>query len=224
MRKNTYSDKKAGADDRGGKDAVNIKHDLPPWFSKGCLTEDIFKDQQALSQYLNGCRQMIFSAASLYHDHIKYATTVLVSLLTATIAIFSFLIQNEVAPGIVRIIELAGAVLMFTAAGIGSLSLYIIIRYHLLYIATLLYATEVHHAVGITGFGWFKDIIELLGNKYEKNEKISREEFIQSRSRSPKYGHFWYLILIVSLTLLCFIAAILLGSRTLRELLLEAVL
>ena len=205
--KNTYSDKKAGADDHNGKDAVNIKHDLPPWFSQRCLTEDIFKDQQALSQYLNGCRQMIFSAASLYHDHIKYATTVLVSLLTATIAIFSFLIQNEVAPDIVRIIELAGAMLMFTAAGIGSLSLYIIIRYHLLYIATLLYATEVHYVVGITGFGWFEDIIELLRDKYEENEEISREEFIRSRSRSHKYAHLWYCILIGVLIGLCLFAA-----------------
>lgn len=212
MRKNTYSDKKAGADDHNGKDAVNITHDLPPWFSQRCLTEGIFKDQQALSQYLNGCRQMIFSAATLYHDHIKYATTVLVSLLTATIAIFSFLIQNEVASGIVRIIELAGAVLMFTAAGIGSLSLYIIIGYPLLYIATLLYATEVHYVVGITGFGWFEDIIERLKKK-SKNKKISKNRFIISRSFGLKYGHLWYCILIGVLIGLCLFAAFYLWSN-----------
>lgn len=119
------------------------------------------------------------------------------------IAIFSFLKIAEVTPGIVRIIELAGAVLMFTAVCIGVLSQRIIGRYHKLYIATLLYATEVHYAVGITGFRWFEDIIELLREKYTKNEKISREEFIRSRSRGRKYGHFWYFILIYILILVC---------------------
>lgn len=206
MRKNTYSDRKAGVDDSSEKGAVNIEPELPSWFSQGCLTEDISKDRRALSQYLNACRQMIYSAASLYHDHIKYATTVLVSLITAMIAIFSFL-KLEVASGIVRLIELAGAGLMVVAGFIGIFSLYIIIRYHLLYTATLLYATEVHYAVGITGFRWFEDIIERLKKKYTKNKRIRRKEFIISRSLGLKYGHFWYCILIGVLILLCFLAA-----------------
>ena len=75
-------------------------------------------------------------------------------------------------PGFVRNIELAGAGLMGVAFLIGFFSLYIIKRYHLLYIATLLYATEVHHAAGIIGFRWFEDMIELLGEEYKKMKKL----------------------------------------------------
>ncbi|MCK4733678.1 MAG: hypothetical protein KAT65_14585 [Methanophagales archaeon] len=214
MRKNTYSDKKAGVDDRNGKDAVNIEPKFPSWFSKKCLTDDISETPQALSQYLNACRQGIYSAASLYHDQIKYTTTVLVALITAMIAIFSFLKVAGVTSSIVRNIELAGAVLMVVAVIIGSFSLKIIGRYHKLYIATLLYATEVHHFVEITGFQWFEEIIEHLRKEYRKNilknKEISREDFIQSRSRNRKYGHFWYIKLIWCLILLCGAAAILL--------------
>lgn len=71
MRKDTYSDKKVGVDDRDGKGAVNIEPEFPPWFSKGCLPEKIPTEPTALSQYLNACRQAIYSAASLYHDHIN---------------------------------------------------------------------------------------------------------------------------------------------------------
>ena len=211
MRKNTYSDKKAGVDDRGGKGAVNIESEFPPWFSKGCLPEKIPTEPTALSQYLNTCRQVIYSAASLYHDHIKYVTTIFVALLTAMVTIFSLLKIAEVDQSIVRIIELAGVGLMVVAVFVGIISQYIIMRYHMLYIATLLYATEVHHAAGVVSFRWFEDIIELLREKYTKNEEISREEFIRSRTWDCKYGYFWYFILITFLILVCFAAAILLG-------------
>ena len=214
MRKNTYSDKKAGVDDRNGKDAVNIGPEFPSWFSKDCLTDKISNDSQALSQYLSACRQVIYPAASLYHDQIKYTTTVLVALITAMIAILSFLKVNGVNSSSVRNIECSCVVLMVVAVIIGLCSLHIIGRYHKLYIATLLYATEVHHFVGITGFQWFKEIIELLRKEYRKNilknKEISREDFIQSRSRNSKYGHFGYIILIWCLILLCGAAAILL--------------
>jgi hypothetical protein len=205
-----YSGKKAGDDDCGGKDAKNTKDKLPSWFTHCCLPKDISFKDTALLQYLNTCRQVIYPAASLYHDHIKYVSTVLVALLTAMIAIFSFLKIAGVTPGFVRNIELAGAGLMGVAFLIGVFSLYIIMRYHLLYIATLLYATEVHYAAGIIGFRWFEDMIELLGEEYKKNEKISREEFIRSRSWGRKYGHFWYCILIGVLISVCLAAGILL--------------
>ena len=210
MRKNTYSDKKAGVDDRTGKDAENIEPKFPPWFSKKCLTEDISNNPRALSQYLSACRQVIYPAASLYHDQIKYTTTVLVALITAMIAILSFLKVAGVPSSIVWLVELLGAALMVVAVIIGIFSLYIIGRYHKLYIATLLYATEVHHVVGITGFQWFEDTIKLLKEEYRNNKELSRWDFIQSRSQSRKYGHFWYIKLIKILILLCCAAGILL--------------
>jgi hypothetical protein len=215
MRKNTYSDKKAGVDDRKGKDAVNIEPEFPRWFCKKCLTDKISDNPQALSQYLSVCRQVIYPAASLYHDQIKYTTTVLVALITAMIAILSFIKVAGVTSSTVWLIELAGAALMAVAVIIGFFSLYIIERYHKLYIATLLYATEVHYAVGIIGFRWFEDIIELLRKKYRKNiqrnnKEISREDFIWARSWGRKYGHLWYIILICLLILLCGAAGILL--------------
>jgi hypothetical protein len=200
-----YSDKKAG-----DEDAVNTKDKLPSWFSHCCLPKDISFNDTALSQYLNTCRQVIYPAASLYHAQIKYTTTVLVALITAMIAILSFVKVDEVTSNFVRLIELAGAALMVVAVIIGIFSLIIIGRYHKLYIATLLYATEVHYAVGITGFQWFKDIIKLLGEEYKNNKEISRMEFIRSRSKSHKYGHFWYIKLIWILIHVCFIACILL--------------
>ena len=212
MRKNTYSDKKAGVDDRNGKDAVNIEPEFPRWFCKKCLIDKISDNPQALSQYLSACRQVIYPAASLYHDQIRYTTTVLVALITAMIAILSFLkVAGVPLPSsIVWLIELLGAALMAVAVIIGYYSLYIIGWYHKLYIATLLYATEVHHFVGITGFQWFEDIIKLLKEEYRNNKKLSRWDFIQSRSQSREYGHFWYTKLIKILILLCFAAGILL--------------
>ena len=210
MRKNTYPDKKAGVDDRNGEGAVNIVREFPPWFTRECLTDDISDNPQALSQYLSACRQVIYPAASLYHDQIKYTTTVLVALITAMIAILSFVKVAEETSSIVRPIELAGAALMVVAVIIGILSLKIIGRYHQLYIATLLYATEVHHVVGITGFQWFKDIIKLLREEYRKDKEISREDFILSRSRSREYAHSSYIKLIHILIFLCGAAAILL--------------
>ena len=197
--------------DKNGEQTDTVPNEFPPWFYEKCLTEK-FSDSTAPSHYLSACMRDANSALSLYHTHVRYSTTLLLSLLTAMIAIFSILTRFDMNTDIIRNIERAGAVLMFVAGLIGSILVYIITRYHNYWIATLLYATQVHYSVGMICFRWYEREIKFLKQAYAKNKNITKKDYIQGR---PWYvlggSHVWYALIIGVLSLLCYIAAIILG-------------
>ena len=81
-------------DTKIGKNAINNESPLPSWFYEKCSRFENHPD--ALSNLLNGCIQSVYSALSLYQIHVKYVTTLIISLLTVVGAIFSIINMTNV--------------------------------------------------------------------------------------------------------------------------------
>ena len=160
-------------DNAGNTEAQNVVHDskflFPSWFHEGCSREDIFFGRQpvALSHLLNGSRRDMYAALSLYQTHVKYASTVVLSLVTVVAAIFSVLKATNHDVG--RTIEVGAGVLLLVACAIGFLFVFVVTRYYNVYVSALLYAAQIHFAAGMAGFRWFERILEDLHREYAKN-------------------------------------------------------
>lgn len=180
-----------------GKNVVNDdEFALPPWFHEECSRKDIFeKNPMALSILLNGSRQDVYSALSLYQVHLKFATTIAISMLTIVGAIFSILKGTDMSIDL-RIIEIGIGVFMLVACFISLLSVFVITRYYNVYVSALLYGAQVHFAAKMAGFHWFMRIIGLLHKDYMQKPDISRAKFISKRTWSGNDSHLWYVVLL----------------------------
>ncbi len=206
MRTNNVKDAETGTE------AEQTISELPPWFDKGCSRPDIFKSDSknpaALSILLNGVRQDMYTALSLYQVHVKFISTLVISLLTVIGAIFSILKLMEISQPAMRMIEVGTSILLLVAFMIGLLSLIVVTRYYKVYVSALLFAAQMHYEARISGFFWFEKLIELLKKKFLEEGSITKEEFIASRTWSRRDTHFWYVIFITLLSIVCVGASI----------------
>ena len=189
------------------------KPSLPSWFYQDCSRENIFENHpEALSNLLNGCRQDVYSALSLYQIHVKYATTLIISLLTVVGVVFSILRVTGVNLAMTRTVEIGAVMLMMVAFFIGLVSLLVIARYYNVYISALLYGAQIHFAAGMSGFYWFERIIETLQKehikKQKKKQEINKKKFIFIRTWSWKDSHLWYAAFLAILSFICLIVGI----------------
>lgn len=196
--------------DTKAKDVINDNElSLPQWFHEECSRKDIFESPRALSFLLNGVRQDVFSALSLYQVHVKYATTLVISLMTVVGVMFSI---SEVTKGnsdVIRMVEVGAGILTLVACVISLLSSFVITRYYNVYVSALLYGAQIHFAAGMAGAHWFKRTIDLLHKKYKKKPDISRANFISNRTWSWNDSHFWYVAFLFILSGVCALTTIL---------------
>lgn len=198
MGNDTTSEKESRASDSQG--------DLPQWFREGCHLGNMGEDPVALARLLNGSRQDVFSALSLYQVPVKYVTTLVLSLITVVGVVFSFVKSTQFAsPEIVKLVESSGAGLLVIASITGGLSAFVITRYYNVYVSALLFAAQLHCGAGIRSFHWLERLIHLLE---DQANKISRQQFISQRTWSRDDSHFWYVVFIVALSVLSMGAAV----------------
>jgi len=209
MHERNCSNKK-GVTSNTGTGKTELASGLPKWFiDEKSLPDNIRADPSALSHYLTSCRQDIYSALSLYQVHLRYASTLLTSLLTLMVGIMSIIKWVEPKSEVIPTIKFAGGFLMLVGFITGVILLYVVTRYHNFFVATLLHATQVHFAAGLTTFSWFQSTIELLGKYNQDAEgKTTKERFIHWRSWHRSHSHFWYFLLLVVLTALSLSACI----------------
>ncbi len=167
---------------------------LPNWFRKGCQSDLIFGDASALSEYLNGCRQDVYSALSLYQVHVRAVITIMLTLLAALTAIFSlaegvFGLSSAV---LVRTAEVVGAGVLIAVFFVACISHCILGRYYEVYVSALLQATQTHYWAKVAGFWWFERVIEDL----RKQPDIGKEKYINWRTRSWKDSNRLYLYVV----------------------------
>ena len=187
-----------------GKNVVDDNElSLPTWFHKECSRKDLFEDPTALSGLLNGSRQDIYSALSLYQVHVKYATTLIVSLVTFIGVIFSILKVTGVNPDVMRMVGIITGLLMLVGCFLGLLSAFVITLYYKVYVSSLLYGAQIHFAAGMASFHWFMRLIERLQKEYLKKPDISRAKFISKRTWSWKDSHLWYVVFLLILSVVC---------------------
>lgn len=160
----------------------------------------ILPDDEARSAFLSSVRKEMYDALSLYHDHVKHSLSLMFAVLTAVFAILGFFMKGDApaapSPAIMRVF--AGSVLV-SLFPMGVISTIIISRYYKLYVAALVYAAELHEAVGLGSHAWFEQIREY---RSKLGETSSRGDLI--RKRTYGWPHSWLLYAI----LIWFIAVI----------------
>jgi hypothetical protein len=166
---------------------------LPEWFKWGCYSKHIFSDPRALSAYLNGLRQDVYSALSLFQVHVRSILTIMLALLAALTAIFSLASRaTELDFELLQFVEITGGVILILLFVIAGISHKILARYYGVYVSALLQASQAHYWGDIGGFWWFERIIRSLGNR----EGINKKDYIKERIWSKKDSNFWYVSLV----------------------------
>lgn len=191
-----------------GQEAVpsDPQEQLPQWFRDGCDLGKIGTNSVALARLLNGSRQDVFSSLSLYQVPVKYASTLVVSIITVVGVVFSFVQSTQFdSPEIVKFVESSGAALLVIASVMGAFSAFVITRYYNVYVSALLFTAQLHCGAKMRGFHWLERLIEFL---QDQGNDISRQQFISRRTWSRDDSHFWYVVLIVALSVLSLAAAV----------------
>lgn len=179
---------------------------LPDWFKDGCYNEKIFNDGRALSIHLNGHRQDIFSALLLFHTHVKFVITLMLTFITALFAIFSIVLRDTQSNDIlIRNIEILGGWILVVLFLIALISHFILLRYYDVYISALIQATQVHYWGKVSGFRWFERIIEDL-----KDKNIDKKKYIDIRRRSLKDSYVYYMAIVWIIGILALLGVIIL--------------
>ena len=166
---------------------------LPGWFKWGCYSKYIFGDPRALSEHLNGLRQDMYSALTLFQVHVRSILTIMLTLLAALTAIFSLASRaTELSSELLRFVEITGGVILILLFVIACISHKILTRYYGVYVSALLQASQAHYWADIGGFWWFERIVRSLGNR----KNINKEDYIRERIWSKKDSNFWYVSLV----------------------------
>lgn len=180
---------------------------LPVWFGNSCNIDNVAGDSQSIVQLLNAVRSEAHSSLSLYQVTVKYATTLILSLITVVGVLFSFVKSSQnMSPSVLVLAERGGSIVLLIAACIGGVSVLVITRYYNVYVSTLLFAAQLHYAAGLDGYHWFERIIDLLRCA---DQSITRKEFIGRRTWSKSDSHYWYAVFLGVLSASCLAGSIL---------------
>ena len=159
-----------------------------------------FKDESAISSMLNASRQEMYNALSLFHTHVKHTVSLMLTIMTAVFAVLGFsLKETSASPVLLSTFRIIGGILLISLFPLGLISILIIARYYKLYVAALLYASELHESVDLCTHAWFEHLKKDLKSVPENGGK---EALLKKRTYGWPHSWILYSILIVVLSLL----------------------
>jgi len=176
---------------------------LPSWFLEGAEKARVWgEDRTAAVQLLASVRSDVYSALGLYHQNVKYATTLVISLLTIIAAGLSAarVVGGEAGFEDARVALETGTYGLLVVAGVvSSFAIVATTRYYNVYVAALIFGSQVHFGLGLQGFYWFDRVAETVEsmNRKGRDSRTGRREYIRRRTWSCKDSHFWYTLFLV---------------------------
>jgi len=176
------------------------QNDNRHWLERGV------PDDANVQDLLTPSRQEMYSTLQLYHAHVRYVITIILTLITAMFAILS--LPEKSGSAIIVEPETMKTVVawffLFGIAPVAIIGIFIIWRYYLVYLSSLVFATRLHLRSPFRfTHPWFVRTI----NQAEKWSKIKDDiGFIKKRAKSwsDTFMLYTYVILFfVGLSLLC---------------------
>lgn len=153
------------------------------------------KSDVALSEFLNATRKEMYDSLSLFHNHVKFTISLLLSLITAIFAVFGFFLKdNENLSEMIGLIRTIGSIIFVTIFLIGIISMFIIGRYYKLYAASLMYAEEAHKSVGLENHFWFIGVEEI---EKKLSKRSTKKDLLNRRTNGITHSLFLYRVLIM---------------------------
>ena len=147
------------------------------------------QNDEAKSALLSSARKEMYTALELFHSHVRYSIFLMLTLLTAVFGILGIVVKGEkVTISNIFIFKSVGGTVLSLLFPLGIISSVIISRYYRLYVASLLYAAELHESVGLDSQEWFETVKReraSLGKDATKDDIINK--------RSCGWPHTWLL-------------------------------
>jgi len=173
----------------------NEDQDLPCWFTK--------RPEPRVSE--SASRQDTYTALNLYQSHVKFTTTILLSILAVSLALLT---QRQLSGLVARPLEQAVATLLLLDAIIGCASVFIVTRYYNVYVSELIVGAQLHYALRMRSYEWYERLIDMLKvanakSKEKRRREISRRQFMRQRTRSLNDSHFAYSFIISLISFVC---------------------
>jgi hypothetical protein len=170
------------------------------WFKRG------IPDDANVQDLLTPSRQEMYSTLQLFHAHVRYVITIILTLITAMFAILS--LPEKLGSAIIIGPETMKTVVawffLFGIAPAAMIGIFIIWRYYLVYLSSLVFAARLHSRSPFrVAHPWFVRTI----NQVEEWSGIKDDiGFIKRRAKSPSDTFMLYtyiLLFFVGLSLLC---------------------
>lgn len=170
---------------------VSSQKDIPAWLKKGVpKSADIEK-------ILTPSREEMYRALQLYHAHVRYVITIMLSLITAMFAILGLSARLGDVIAEPEIISTVVGALLIAGCPVALIAVVIIWRYYLVYLSSLVFAVRVHlgSPFKIT-HPWFNRTIEQAIRWSKVRDDIG---FIHKRASSPTDTFMLYVYIILCL-------------------------
>lgn len=94
----------------------------------------------------------------LFFEHTKYSLTLMISVLTAVLAIAAFSLEKRPSNETLRAIAYVSAGMLFLLVPIGYVSYKLVERYYKLYVTCYVYAARLHKKHAVAKHPWFLDL------------------------------------------------------------------
>ena len=159
---------------------------------------EVFTNDEAKSSFLSSSRKEMYDALALFYTHVKHTISLMLTLMTAVFAIFGLALKEGNAnPALLLIFKTVGGLILIALFPLGIVSIFIIGRYYKLYVAALIYATELHKSVGLHNHKWFQHLAEDLQSL---PEGCSEEDLYRKRTYGWPHSWILYTLLISALS------------------------
>ncbi|MEZ5534980.1 MAG: hypothetical protein R3F02_05080 [Thiolinea sp.] len=158
--------------------------------------QELFSDGESLGVMLSTSREEMYKALELFHNHVKHTLSLMFTILTAVLAIFSFTIKEGViSTDYFFYVMLLGSALLALLFPLSLLSSRITNRYYRLYVSSLFFSAKLHESIGLLHHPWFYSLKDVL--RETAGDKI--DEIIDERTNGKAHSCFLYSMLIKSI-------------------------
>lgn len=154
---------------------------------------------------LNASRSDVFSALELFHAHVKYTISLMLSVVGGVFAILAFAQRPEAIP-MQDEVKILGQATLTLLPFLGFVSVFITARYYRLYVSAVVFCARLHRKAGVPEHPWLGHLSDKL-LALEPDVPKARRTAMARRVFGP--GHSWFLY--SSIILLLGIAGLLLG-------------
>jgi len=162
---------------------------LPGWFT-GEIEElrKFFQDENIdKTEMLTQSRKEFYDNLSVFYSQARYLISLYPAIFTVVLGLVGFTVKHEPSQG--TFVKLFAGILLISAGLIRSFAYRLVKTQYGLYVASLIFATQIHVAAGLGTHRWFQWILEYLQNPKENVKTISWYLRIfgkQDLSGSPK--------------------------------------
>lgn len=138
-------------------------------------------------EMLDFSRQNMIKTLELFFEHTKYTLTLMMTVLTAVLAIAAFSIEKfGDKEDQLRLVYFVDAVLLFMLVPIALVSTKLIARYYKLYVACYVYAARLHARHALVDHPWF---VEITQRVRDLEDQSAVEDFMSNHKASG--GQSW---------------------------------